>query len=187
MEIFNLIRENIRTYQGIEGHVLETFSREDFLEKTTLSIYVPHRYAGYDNLIPSQYHIFCFAFYHLIYGLQIYYWTQLLPTRYGHRRLFRGLFHDYPGLIAKYRCRHGITLEATPARPNRAGDSILIISGDILKKFALLPENFIFHVNAHWKITIKGGDRTVDPLTEVEDLARDAELSFSKAKDFLGE
>ena len=100
---------------------------------------------------------------------------------YIHRRLFRGLFRDYPSIAAPYRMHHCVVLESTLDRPTRGGDQIMVISGQhFLEKLSLFPENFCFHVNANWRITIKGGERHPEPITEAElaRVARDADYSM---------
>ena len=45
----------------------------------------------------------------------------------------------------------------------------MVISGpDLLARLAIFPENFIFHVNQFWRITIKGGKRNVPDLDDKE-------------------
>ena len=56
--IFNQIRENIRNYRGIDGYVLETFSGEEFMEKKTITIYIPRRFDTYVSMPPYA----CFPF-----------------------------------------------------------------------------------------------------------------------------
>ena len=152
--VFNLFRERIRTYNGVPGYVLDSFSSVDYIERTQITIYVPKKYKNYD-----------------------------------HRRLFRGLFRDYPSITAKYKMCHTIVLESTPDRPHRGGDSIMVISSDdMLEKLALFPERFQFHVNPQWRISIKGGERRAEPMSE-EILARvgqNAEFSMEMAQKITG-
>ena len=154
MTVFNLFRAKIREYQGVQGYVLETFSSEDYIEKTMISIYVPQKF-----------------------------------NNYGHRRFFRGLFRDYPCLTARYKMQYSVVLESTPERPNRGGDTIMVLSGDeLLHKLAVFPENFMFHVNAHWRATIKGGERHPEPMSDaiLERVARDKEFSMETAQRISG-
>ena len=146
MGVFNQIRTNIREYNGIPDMVLETFSREDYLEKITLSLYIPKRFAHFTT-----------------------------------RDIFRGLFHDYPGIAASYRVMHLVVLENTPLRPHRAGDKIMVVAGDdLLNKISVFPEEFCFHVNAFWRITIKGGERNAEPLSESELAQIESSAAYSQ-------
>ena len=47
MEMFNLFREGIREYTGIPGFTIGTFSRQEFVEKKSATIYVPQRFARF--------------------------------------------------------------------------------------------------------------------------------------------
>ena len=47
MEVFNLFRAGIRDYRGIPGHTVDTFSRQEFVEKKSATIYVPKRFARF--------------------------------------------------------------------------------------------------------------------------------------------
>ena len=60
----------------------------------------------------------------------------------------------------------------------------MVLSGpEILAKLALFPERFIFHVNAQWRISIKGGERYPEELSEEEldKIAASAEYSMEVA------
>ena len=84
---------------------------------------------------------------------------------------------------------HSVVLESTPDRPNRGGDRIMVLeSEDMLQKLSLFPEEFMFHVNAHWRITIKGGERHPEPMSAatLARVARDAEYSMEMARTITG-
>ena len=140
MQIFNDIRAGLRNYEGIPGFTLESFSKQEFVEKKSATIYVPQRFA-----------------------------------RFGPRRLFRSLVHLYPGLAAKYEIFHKQEFtENLPGRPNRIGDYILVVGGEaFLEKLSRYPERYVFHINAYWRFTIRGGVR--NPISVSDD---DLELSL---------
>ena len=103
-------------------------------------------------------------------------------ARFGPRRLFRTLVHVYPGLAAKYEIfhKHEFT-ENLPGKPNRVGDFILVVGGeDFLRKLALYPERYVFHINPYWRFTIRGIDRAPHtPISDadIEHAARSLEFS----------
>ena len=148
MEIFNLFRAGIRDYMGIPNFTLDTFSRKEFVQKKSATIYVPRRFA-----------------------------------RFGPRRLFRTLVHVYPGLAARYELfhKHEFT-ENLPGKPNRIGDFILVVGGEaFLKKLALYPESYVFHINPYWRFTIRGTDRQLAIPISDEDIEHAAHsLEFSR-------
>ena len=47
MELFNTFRAGIRAYSEIPGFTLDTFSKAEFAEKKSATIYVPQRFARY--------------------------------------------------------------------------------------------------------------------------------------------
>ena len=61
----------------------------------------------------------------------------------------------------------------------------MVISGpELLAKLSIFPENFIFHINQFWRITIKGGNRSAEdlPEREVQRLRDSSEYSIEQAK-----
>ena len=54
-EVFNQIRDGIRAYAELPGHLFDTFAKDDFIEKKTATIYVPKRFArfGHDMLFSA--------------------------------------------------------------------------------------------------------------------------------------
>ena len=86
--------------------------------------------------------------------------------RYGHRRMFRVLFSKYPELSADFTLLHEHTFtEDIPGMRPRIGDKIIVIGGPFLKKLAAFHPTKVFELNAHWRITIRGGARSGDTLT----------------------
>ena len=86
--------------------------------------------------------------------------------RYGHKRMFRVLFSKYPALSADYIMLHEHTFtEDIPGMRSRIGDKILVIGGAFLKKLAAFHPSHTFELNAHWRLTIRGGCRNGDNLT----------------------
>ena len=47
MELFNAFRAGIRAYSDIPGFTLDTFSKSEFVEQKSATIYVPQRFARY--------------------------------------------------------------------------------------------------------------------------------------------
>ena len=60
MAIFNEITAGLRNYEGITGFTLETFYKQEFIEKKSATIYVPQRFArfGPRRLFRSLVHLY---------------------------------------------------------------------------------------------------------------------------------
>ena len=81
--------------------------------------------------------------------------------------MLRTLFSKYPALSADYMLLHEHTfINDIPDRRPRIGDKILVIGGPFLKKLAAFHPTKIYELNAHWRITIRGGCRDGDTLTK---------------------
>ena len=65
----------------------------------------------------------------------------------------------------------------------------MVLSGkELLNKLAVFPEEFQFHVNAQWRITIKGGERHAEAISEedLDRIARSKEYSMEMAQKITG-
>ena len=83
------------------------------------------------------------------------------------------LFTFYPELKTGYTMLHRhIYTENMPGKPDRLGDSIVVVGGDdFMKKLEAIPEGFVFHMNSNWKFTIRGGKRSGNMTKEELDMA----------------
>ena len=104
--------------------------------------------------------------------------------RYIYKPLFNFLFAAYPSLASDYKVIEQVRFtDNTPERPRRKGDTILIVGGSkFLEKLAQFDEDHVFHMNAYWKLTIKGGQRSggkpnsdplAAPIGNISDSLRD--------------
>ena len=102
-----------------------------------------------------------------------------------------GLINDYPALHSEYTILHRHTFdENLPGRPKRMGDAILILGGQqFLEKLSVFPEEYVFHINRHWRFTIRGGPRKPHQVTpeELERAAHDITFSREFAKLLVGQ
>ena len=89
---------------------------------------------------------------------------------FGPARMMEALLGAYPGLHTEYMLLHRHVFETNlPGRPDRAGDSILVLGGPhFLEKLSRYPEEFVFHISRRWRFTIKGGPRKQHDVTKFE-------------------
>ena len=66
---------------------------------------------------------------------------------------------------------------------------MVLAGSDLLNKLSIFPERFQFHVNSRWRISIKGGERHPEPISDndLERIANDAEFSMEMAKKIAGD
>ena len=84
--------------------------------------------------------------------------------------------------MSEYTILHRHTFETNlPGKPKREGDAILILGGEeFLDKLANYPEDFVFHINLHWRFTIRGGPRNPHNVSQ-DDLDHAAySLNYSR-------
>ena len=154
MTLFNRFRQSIRTYNDDPGYIFDTYAKEEFMEKRTVSIYISRRFA-----------------------------------RFSPQIMLQALINDYPVLCSEYTILHRhIFDENIPGRPKREGDAILILGGpQFLEKMSYFPEEYVFHINAHWRFTIRGGPRKTHSVSseDIERIARDRNYSREFAKSII--
>ena len=133
INLMNLVRHAIRSYQGHPGHKFETYAKSAFVKKYGLTMYIPKDMADYTTS-------------RILRSLAYKYPALRCKMRAVHKTVFTSDPPNHP-----------------PGKRSRVGDAIILLDGpDLLERVQQFPADFKFYLNDGFSITLQGGVRGDD-------------------------